>query len=313
MVKEIKYELSLGELELALELRELGKDELNKLNNTLLGGLKLKEELENLAKEDVDKSLHVNLKPHGVYIQFDRRSIREGKREWSFMVRDTNLGGGEISAEDWLKFSHLADKYSSFDDGAPSIRLTTRQNFQFHRVAKKNVVNLVKELIRMDKPSLNGCGDNARNTIACVVKSDVFDSNSLAKKIGEYFQLPIEGHKKVFGFNENKNGNGLNTKFDYGDLGLPRKLKIGIAGYYFDYDKNEFVNCNCCDILTHDIGIAPIIKNNSVNGFQVYIGGGLGQKSGKATFASLGGAFGIFKDEDHLLKVLRQSQKYSSK
>jgi sulfite reductase beta subunit-like hemoprotein len=129
MEKSVKFDVNLGELELALTSRELSKDEKNKQKNTLLGGENLRKELEDTAKAGVEKSLHINLKPHGIYIQFDRELIKQSVREWSFMVRDTVWGGGDISPERWLKFSHFADLYSRYDDGSPSLRLTTRQSY----------------------------------------------------------------------------------------------------------------------------------------------------------------------------------------
>ena len=301
MERTIKLDASLGELGLALNLRELSKDEINKQKNSLLGGERLRKELEDTANSGVEKSLHINLKPNGIYIQFDRGLIKKSVREWSFMVRDTVWGGGNISPDLWLKFSHFADLYSKADDGSSSLRLTTRQNFQYHRVSKKNLLPLVRSLIDLNMPTLNGCGDNTRNPLACPHTSGVFDANALAQKIGSYFQLPFEEHCKVFGEN-NVSANGKH--FQYSELGLPRKFKIGIGGYYFDKEQGKEIRCNCSDILTNDAGIVPVIENKKVVGYQVYIGGGLGQKNGKPTFAALAGALGIFKSEKDLIKGL---------
>jgi sulfite reductase (NADPH) hemoprotein beta-component len=300
-VKTINLDISLGELELALNKRELSKDELAKYKNELLGGERLKNELEDLSRPDVEKDLKINLKPNGIYIQFDRELIKKSVREWSFMVRDTVWGGGDISAGDWLQYSRLADLYSKADDGSSSIRLTTRQNFQFHRVSKKNLVPLIKSLIKIGKPSLNGCGDNTRNPVACPHKSDIFNANELAQKIGKYFQLPLSEHYKIFG--EKYIGN-RHDGFNYSEYGLPRKFKIGIGGYYYDEELKKEVRCNCGDILTNDLAIVPIIKNKKVNGYQIYIGGGLGQKNGKPTFPSLAGPLGILPSEEALMKGL---------
>jgi sulfite reductase beta subunit-like hemoprotein len=301
MERTIKLDASLGELELALNLRELSKDEINKQKNSLLGGERLRKELEDTANSGVEKSLHINLKPNGIYIQCDRELIKKSVREWSFMVRDTVWGGGNISPDLWLKFSQLADLYSKADDGSSSLRLTTRQNFQYHRVSKKNLLPLVKSLISLNMPTLNGCGDNTRNPIACPHTSDIFDANALAQKIGSYFQLSFEEHCKVFG-EDSVSANGKH--FQYSEFGLPRKFKIGIGGYYFDKEQGKEIRCNCSDVLTNDAGIVPVIQNKKVAGYQVYIGGGLGQKNGKPTFASLAGTLGIFRTEDELIKGL---------
>ncbi len=301
MSKTINFDADLGTLELALELRNLSKDESAKKNNNLLGGEELRYALEDCSKPDVDKSLHINLKPNGIYIQFDRELIKDSVREWSFMVRDTVWGGGDIAPGNWQYISRLADLYSSNDDGFPSIRLTTRQNFQFHRVAKSNLIPLVRSLIEINSPSLNGCGDNARNPTACPVKSGIFDSNALARKIGKYFQLPLAEHYKVF----DKDRLSCESRgFQYSSFGLPRKFKIGVGGYYYDEELKKEVRCNCNDILTNDLAVMPLIENKKLSGYQVFIGGSLGQKNGKITFPALAGAFGIFLTEDDLMRGL---------
>jgi len=301
MSKTVNFNIDLGELELALSDRHLNSDELNKLKGELLGGEALRTELEDASKPDVEKSLHITLKPHGIYIQFDRALIKNRVREWSFMVRDTVWGGGDIPADKWLEFSKLADLYSKFDDGSPSIRLTTRENFQFHRVSKKDLIPLIRKLIALGSPSLNGCGDNARNPVACPHKSDIFDANALAKRIGKYFQLPLEDHYKVFNSEKNTTEN---SSFKYSKYGLPRKFKIGVGGYYYNQELQKHIRCNCADILTNDVAVAPVIIAGKLSGYQVYIGGGLGQKNGKATFPSLAGPFGVFDSEDELIKGL---------
>lgn len=298
MSKIVRFDIDLGELEVALSDRQLNKDEQNKKQGELLGGAALRAELEDASKPDVEKNLHIILKPHGIYIQFDRALIKDGVRQWSFMVRDTVWGGGDISPDKWLEFSKLAELYSKFDDGSPSIRLTTRQNFQFHRVEKKDLIPLISKLIDLESPSLNGCGDNTRNPVACPHKSDIFDANALSKKIGRHFQLPIQDHYGVFNNDKKTDGN---SGFKYSEYGMPRKFKIGISGYYYNEELQTEVRCNCVDVLTNDVAIVPIINDKNLIGYKVYLGGGLGQKNGKPTFASLAGAFGIFNTEEELL------------
>lgn len=302
MAKKVVYEVSLNELETALEDRKLSKDEQYKLDNTLLGGEKLRDELKDLSKPDIDKSVQINIKSHGIYIQTDKDLQRTGVKDFSFMVRIPFWGGGDITSEEYLKISKLAEKYSFDEFGNPSLRLTTRQAIQFHRVKKSQIINLVRELIKLDRITLNGCGDNTRNPIACPVKSDFFNATELANRIGQYFRLPVKGHLIVFDKDAKYDSN--SASFNYGKTGLPRKFKMGIAGYHFNKETGEGHYCNCTDILSNDIGIAPVISDNNVNGYQVYVGGGLGQKNGKVTLAVLGIPFAVFRTEDDLLKGL---------
>ena len=302
MTEVITYNVDIGTLETALSERNLCADELDKQNNTFLGGAKLKKELEDLSKPDVDKDLHINLKPNGMYIQFDRTLVKLGIKEWFFMVRIPFWGGGDITTDDWLKLSGLADKYSRDDDGFASIRLTTRQAIQFHRIKKNDLLPLVRELIELGKTTVNACGDNVRNTTASPIKSEIFDANALAHRIGLYFQLPLEEHYEIFHHDfldsiKDKSSEG----FHYDLLGLPRKLKIGIGGYFINQETGEELRCNAPDILTNDIAIVPLVKEKKVSGYQVFIGGSLGQKNRKVTFPSLAGPLGIFETEKDLL------------
>ncbi len=302
MNKTVKFDVDLGELEYALGERNFSREELAKQRTKLLGGEELRKELEDLSKPDVDKDLQISLKPGGIYIQFDRGLIKNSIREWFFMVRDSVWGGGDISPDNWLRVSRLADLYSRSEEGLPSIRLTTRQNMQFHRVTKNNLLPLVRGLMETNAITLNGCGDNARNPTACPHKSNIFDANALARKIGKYFQLPLSEYYKVY--NNNKKVELLEEGFKYSEFGLPRKFKIAVGGYYYDEELHKEVRCNCNDILTSDVSIAPLVENKVVVGFQVYIGGSLGQKNGKPTFPSLSGPFGVFYSEEELMKGL---------
>ena len=302
MAETITYDVDIGALEIALSDRNLSSEELSKRDNTLLGGEKLKKDLEDLSKPDIDKDLHINIKPNGIYIQWDRAAVKQGIKDWFFMVRIPFWGGGDISPNGWLEISALADKYSHDDDGSPSIRLTTRQAIQFHHVKKHDLIPLVKKLIQLGRTTLNACGDNVRNTVASPIKSNIFDANALARKIGKYFQLPLDEHYKIF-FPSYKSSDD-SEKFEYSIFGLPRKFKIGIGGYFIDPITNKEVRCNAPDILTNDAAVVPLVENKKITGYQVYIGGSLGQKNRKVTFPSLAGALGIFDSEESLMKGL---------
>ena len=301
MGKTVKYDVTLGELEIALTDRDLGGDEINKLENTILGGEKLRQELEDTFKDDVDKNVHINLKSNGIYIQTDRDLLKKKIQEWTFMVRIPVWGGSGITSNEWVQISQLAEKYSRDWQGHPSIRLTTRQAVQFHKITKQNLLPLIHSVIEMGRATVNACGDNTRNPIACVHKSNIFDAAKLAQRLGRYFQLDINKHFEVVHPSHEKSPERTEF-FKYETMGLPRKFKMGIGGYYIDEQTGKEVRCNCTDILTNDLGIAPIVKDKKVTGYQVYIGGGMGQKNGKVTFASLAGPFGIFKTEDDLIK-----------
>src|SRR6059058_2309544 len=69
------------------------------------------------------------LKFHGVYQQ-DDRDKRKVAKEFIFMVRG-RLPGGVVGPEQYLTFDRLA-----MECGNNTLRITTRQGFQFHGVVK---------------------------------------------------------------------------------------------------------------------------------------------------------------------------------
>ena len=83
------------------------------------------------------------LKFHGIYQQEDRDQRKERSRlrmdkAHQFMVRIKNPGGGKFSPEQWLALDRAADLY-----GNNSLRLTSRQDVQFHGVGKRNLRQLI--------------------------------------------------------------------------------------------------------------------------------------------------------------------------
>lgn len=85
------------------------------------------------------------LKFHGIYAQ-DDRDVRSQRRKAGLapdafhMVR-TGVPGGVLGAEQYLAMDKLAD---SVGDG--TLRITTRQDIQFHRVYKDDLADLIGAL-----------------------------------------------------------------------------------------------------------------------------------------------------------------------
>ena len=79
---------------------------------------------------------------HGLYMQDDRdlrKERRKAKLEkaFSFMLR-VRLPGGRCTPAQWLMLDKLADERAN-----GSLRLTTRQTFQFHGILKGNLKPLI--------------------------------------------------------------------------------------------------------------------------------------------------------------------------
>ena len=102
---------------------------------------------------------------HGLYLQDDRDQRialkRAGKEKaYQFMLR-VRLPGGRATPQQWLVLDKLAGEVAS-----PSLRLTTRQTFQFHGVLKGNVKKLVQGMHPSLLDSIAACGDVNRNVMA---------------------------------------------------------------------------------------------------------------------------------------------------
>ena len=109
-----------------------------KQGNPLLTGT-IAQTLKNAALDAFTQDDYEFLKFHGVYQQ-DDRDERKGGKQFIFMVR-TKFPGGAITGDQYLECDRLASDY-----GNHTMRITTRQDFQFHGVIKSNLRNTIKEL-----------------------------------------------------------------------------------------------------------------------------------------------------------------------
>src|SRR3954447_1404424 len=103
------------------------------------------EELADETTDRVSEDSYQLLKFHGSYQQDDRDQRRERKklgldRDWSFMLR-TKFPGGRLTAEQYLLADELASTHAN-----NTLRITTRQDFQFHGVGKFKLKELIKAL-----------------------------------------------------------------------------------------------------------------------------------------------------------------------
>src|SRR3546814_1163558 len=82
------------------------------------------------------------------------------------MVR-VRLPGGICSPEQWLKIDELARAH-----GGNTLRLTTRQTFQFHWVLKEDVRPTIQGLHEVLLDTIAACGDDARGVMCTATSSD---------------------------------------------------------------------------------------------------------------------------------------------
>ena len=104
------------------------------------------------------------LKFHGTYLQ-DDRDLRDERRrqklepDYQFMIR-VRLPGGVCQPAQWLTLDELAHRY-----GNGTLRLTTRQTFQFHGIRKNNLKRTIQEMNAALLDSIGACGDVNRGVL----------------------------------------------------------------------------------------------------------------------------------------------------
>lgn len=251
---------------------KLPEAELLKLNSRFLRG-HIEEGLADLATGAISDDDNKLLKFHGSYMQ-DHRDLRDERRHqkleplYSFMVR-LRLPGGVLTPQQWLGLDAIADDCSN-----GTLRLTTRQTFQFHEILKKDLKSLMQQVNTLMLDSKGACGDVNRNVVTNInpqqssVHAEVYQaaqeiSDKLCWQSGAYGEIWL-GDECVF-------QSGEPEEPFYGDVYLPRKFKIAIA----------VPPHNDCDVLANDIGLIAIVEQGKLKGFNVAVGGGFGMTYGE--------------------------------
>jgi sulfite reductase (ferredoxin) len=237
----------------------------------------LRSDASHFGEEDIQL-----LKFHGTYQQDDRDVRGERKKAgqdkaFSFMVR-TKIPGGHLAADKYLKLDEIAS-----DLGNHTLRITTRQNFQYHFVLKGGLKECIARVHESGITTVGACGDIVRNVMAspsplsapvhCDAQ-ELADELTLAlfPKTRAYPEIWLNG-EKLYPPPEPEN------EPLYGKYYLPRKFKIGVA----------VPPRNDVDIYTQDIGFAAHAANGRTEGYTILVGGGFGMTHGKLkTYPVLG-------------------------
>ena len=235
------------------------------------------------ALADSDAQL---IKFHGSYQQ-DDRDLRDERRRrkleplYAFMVR-VRAPGGVVTPTQWLVLDELARTHAN-----GSLRLTTRQSFQFHGILKPRLKETIAAVNRALLTTIAACGDVNRNVMCnpnpyqSPLHSDVYDwacriSERLTPQTRAYHEIWLDGERVAGGEPEREPL--------YGRTYLPRKFKIAIA----------VPPSNDVDVFAHDLGFIAIVENDRLAGFNVTVGGGMGMThSEPATYPRLGDVIGF--------------------
>ena len=206
---------------------------------------------------------------HGIYQQ-DNRDVREARRKqglekaYSFMIR-VGIPGGVCSPQQWLDIDGLAEEYAN-----SQFKLTTRQAFQLHGVIKSHLKSTIQGINRGLMTTLAACGDVCRNVIAnplpfqSSVHAQVWN---FACELSQHFSPKTTAYHEIW-LNKKLVAGGPHKDVEplYGKTYLPRKFKVAIA----------VPPMNDVDVLAHCLGYIAIIENNTLLGYTVTVGGGMG-------------------------------------
>lgn len=259
-----------------------GAETIKRTSQYLLG--QIKEELADTSTTEVSDPTYELLKFHGSYFGYDRDTAtalkKQGlEKDYEFMVR-MKCPGGRLTAAQYIALDALVDKYAN-----GTMRITTRETFQFHCIKKVGMTPLIHDINQLLLSTLGGCGDVVRNILTCPapikdaehakLEADTFLlAKHCAPKTGSYYEVWNNGEMVAnYPFNPEPSTTGEVEPL-YGETYMPRKFKIAIAA----------PDDNCMDVLANDLGIISLFEGEEQvhTGYNFALGGGLGMKHNNA-------------------------------
>ncbi|BDM65557.1 sulfite reductase [NADPH] hemoprotein beta-component [Shewanella sp. NFH-SH190041] len=237
------------------------------------------------------------IKFHGFYQQDDRDLRRERAEQkleplYSFMLR-ARVAGGVCTTAQWLGVDSIASELTH----SHSIRLTSRQTFQYHGIAKRNLKTLIQGLDRQALDSIAACGDVNRNVMcspnpqASILHTQV---QQWAKQLSDELLPHTRAYAEIWLDGETLLDTAAEQEPIYGETYLPRKFKMAIA----------VPPDNDVDVYTNDLGLIAIADGEQLIGFNMLIGGGMGCTHGDhQTFPRLAEPLGFVSLADTMAAV----------
>jgi len=234
-----------------------------------------------LAEDDTQLS-----KFHGFYQQ-DDRDVRNQRRkallepDYQFMIR-ARLPGGVCTPQQWLALDRIAHTWAN-----GTLRLTTRQAFQFHGVLKRNLRSSIRAINDSLLDTIAACGDVNRNVMctplpeSSSVHRQVFE---LARQVSKHLTPQTTAYHEIWLSDEQGREKVVDTEPVYGPTYLPRKFKMSFA----------IPPRNDVDAFAHDLSFVAITDRDKLLGFNVLAGGGMGATHGDAaTYPRLANVIGF--------------------
>ncbi|GHF01007.1 assimilatory sulfite reductase (NADPH) hemoprotein subunit [Thalassotalea profundi] len=228
------------------------------------------------------------IRVHGMYQQDDRDIRAERQKQkleplHNVMLR-ARMPGGIITTEQWLGIDAFAQEHTSYG----SIRLTTRQTFQFHGVLKPKIKLMHQTLNKYGLDSLATAGDVNRNVLCTSnpIESELHqEAYEWSKKISEHLLPKSRAYAEIWLDEERvETTEGEVIEPILGKTYLPRKFKTTVV----IPPKNDI------DVHANDLNFVAIAENGKLVGFNLLVGGGLAMTHGdKSTYPRRADDFGF--------------------
>src|SRR5688572_5587283 len=238
--------------DLSSPLDELHSNERLKHDSRHLRGT-IATSLEDRATGAIDSNDALLTKFFGIYEQ-DDRDLRDERRRakleprYQFMVR-VRLPGGVCTPAQWLALDRLSRENA---DG--TLRLTTRQTFQFHGIRKHNLRRHIQGLNAAGLDTIAACGDDNRNVICTanpLLSPAHAEVSALARRIGAHLLPRTHAYREIFLGEAPAAAERVDEEPLYGATYLPRKFKIAIA----------VPPSNDIDVFAHDLGFIAVVED----------------------------------------------------
>lgn len=238
---------------------------------------------------------------HGTYMQDDRDIRDERKAQglepaYSFMIR-CRLASGVSTPKQWIQMDDIANTL-----GNETMKLTTRQTFQFHGIVKGKLKPAMQAINRALMTTIAACGDVNRNIMCSPVPTQSkFHAavHECSQRIDHHLLPSTSAYHEIWLTDDDDKktqvaGDAVQD-FEplYGPTYLPRKFKITIA----------VPPHNDTDVYAHDVGLIAIKdEEGGLAGFNLLAGGGMGTThNNKKTYPQTGRMLGfVSKEEVHI-------------
>ncbi len=225
-----------------------------------------------IAEDDTQVS-----KFHGIYQQ-DDRDVRDERRQqmlepdYQFMIR-ARVPGGVCTPEQWLVMDAIARRFAN-----STVRITTRQAFQFHGVLKHNLKSSIRSINNALLDTIAACGDVNRNVmVTALPEQSGFHREVVAhaRALSDHLTPNTTAYHEIWlddGSGRQKVASSQDSEPIYGETYLPRKFKTAFA----------IPPRNDVDVYAHDLGFIAIRDegNGGVAGYNVTVAGGMGATHG---------------------------------